>query len=71
MKTDPAITRTRDARQDISASAGHDPVRIVEYYIEMQKRFAGRLRLGPGDGLETANMAEHQLAADAQKDARR
>ena len=71
MKTDPAIKRTRDARRDISASVGDDPVKIVEYYIEMQKRFAARLRLGPGDAREDGGIAEHQLATDAQKDARR
>ena len=47
MKTDPAIRRTRDARRDISASAGDDPVKLVEYYIQMQKRFAARLRRAP------------------------
>ncbi len=71
MKTDPAIRRTRDARRDISARAGDDPVKIVEYYIQMQKRFAARLRPGPGDGREDGGIDEHQLAADAQKDARR
>lgn len=71
MKTDPAIRRTRDARRGISASTGDDPVKIVEYYIEMQKRFGARLRLGPGDAREDGGMAEHQRAADAQKEARR
>ena len=71
MKTDPAIKRTRDARRGISTSVGDDPVKIVEYYIQMQKRFAARLRLGPGDAWDDGGMAEHQLPADAQKDARR
>jgi hypothetical protein len=71
MKTDPAIRRTRDARRGISASAGDDPVKIVEYYIQMQKRFAARLRLGQGDARKDGGMAEHQVAAAAQKDARR
>ena len=71
MKTDPAIRRTRDARRAISASAGDDPVKIVEYYIQMQQRFTARLRLGPGNAREDGGMAEHQLAAHAQKDARR
>jgi hypothetical protein len=71
MKTDPAIRRTRDARRGISASAGDDPVKIVEYYIQMQKRFAARLRRGQGDAREDGGMAEHQVAAAAQKDARR
>jgi hypothetical protein len=71
MKADPAIKQTRDARRSISASVGDDPVKIVEYYIQMQKRFAARLRFGPGDAREDGGMAEQQLAADARKDARR
>ena len=71
MNTDPAIKRTRDARRGISASAGDDPVKVVEYYIQMQKRFAARLRLGPGNAREDRGMADRQRAADAQKDARR
>ena len=71
MKTDPAIKRTRDARRSISASVGDDPVRMVEYYIQMQQRFAARLRLGPGHAREDGGMAEQELAADAQKGARR
>lgn len=71
MKTDPAISKTRDARRAISASVGDDPVKIVEYYIQMQKKFAARLRSGPADALEDGEMTEHQLAADAPKEARR
>jgi hypothetical protein len=71
METDPAIKRTRDARRNISASVGDDPVKIVEYYIQMQKRFAARLCLGPGDAREDGGTAEPQLAADAEKAARR
>lgn len=70
MKTDPAIGRTRDARQGISASAGDDPVKIVEYYIQLQKRFAARL-LQSGDAPADGGMADHQPAAEAQKDTRR
>jgi hypothetical protein len=71
MKTDAAIKRTRDARRDISAGAGDDPVRLVEYYMEVQKRFAARLCPGPGTAQEGHGMAEQDLAADAQRDARR
>jgi hypothetical protein len=64
MKTDPAIERTRDARRGISASVNDDPVKIVEYYIEMQKRFAARLRLGPGDAREDRGLAEPAAGTD-------
>ena len=70
MKTDPGIRRTRDARRDISASVADDPVKLVEYYIAMQKRFGARLQPGPGDAWEDDGLAEHQRGADAQKDAR-
>jgi hypothetical protein len=58
MKTDPAIKRTRDARRGISASVDDDPVKIVEYYIEMQKRFVPRLRPGPADAREGGGLAK-------------
>ena len=64
MKTDPAIKRTRDARRGISANVGDDPVKIVEYYIQMQKRFAARLRLGPGDAQEHSGLAEPAAGTD-------
>jgi hypothetical protein len=70
MKTDPAITRTRDARRDISASVADDPVKLVEYYIVMQKRFGARVQRGPHDAWEDDSLAEQQRGADAQKDAR-
>lgn len=64
MKTDPAIRRARDARRDISARLGDDPVKVVEYYIQMQKRFAARLRLGPGDARENGGPAEPAAGTD-------
>jgi hypothetical protein len=72
MKIDPAIKRTRDARRGISASVADDPVKIVEYYVRMQERLAARLCRGPGDALELGGeLAEHQVAVNPQKDARR
>jgi len=71
MKTDPAIKRTRDARRRISARVADDPAKIVEYYIEMQKRFGARLRRGPTDGREgDEGAAEQGLPAAARKDTR-
>jgi len=67
MKTDAGIKPTRDARQRISKSVADDPARMVEYYIEMQKRFGTRLRRGPTDGHEgDEGAAEQRLAADSQ-----
>jgi len=44
MKDDPTIDAIRRARHQISASVGHDPRKLVEYYQEFQKQFADRLR---------------------------
>lgn len=68
MKNDPAIEQTRDARRRISASVADDPAKMVDYYIEMQKRFTARLCPGPADAHEGA--AEQRLPADVRKDAR-
>jgi hypothetical protein len=68
MKSDPAIGRTRDVRRQISASLGNDPAKLVQYYIEMQKRFGARLRHGPVDRGEGGT--EQGLPPDAHKDAR-
>ena len=58
MKTDPAIKRTRDARRDISERVDDDPVKMVKYYIEMQKRFPARIRPGPADAGEGGGLTE-------------
>ena len=44
MKIDAGIKPTRDVRRRISTSVADDPARMVEHYIEMQKRFGARLR---------------------------
>ena len=40
---DIAIDRIRDVRHKISADFGHDTQRIIEHYLEYQKKFADRL----------------------------
>ena len=47
MKTDPGIEKVRSARSKISQEAGHDPEKLIQHYIQYQKRFADRLRKGP------------------------
>lgn len=34
MKDDPTITRIREVRHSISEKCGHDPKKLVEYYIQ-------------------------------------
>jgi hypothetical protein len=71
MKIDPAIKRTRDARQAISSSVGDDPEKVIAYYIEMQKRFGERLRSGPIGGMDEDAIAEpaHPAGAHTKRDA--
>ncbi|MCX6027943.1 MAG: hypothetical protein NT169_01410 [Chloroflexi bacterium] len=42
-KDDPAIAEIREVRHRISERFGHDPQRIVAYYIELQKKYQHRL----------------------------
>ncbi len=59
MKNDPAIQRTRDARQQISSGLHHDPAKVVAYYIEMQERFGTRLRPIPKQAAPAPANPEH------------
>jgi len=43
MKNDPVITQIRAARSLISARFGHDPQKIVDYYIKFQEKYRARL----------------------------
>jgi len=43
MNSEPTLTRIQNARQRISAKCGHDPYKLVEYYIELQKQYQDRL----------------------------
>jgi hypothetical protein len=45
--SDPVIDEVREVRRRISARVGHDPARLVAYYIELQKQYRGRLIGGP------------------------
>jgi hypothetical protein len=40
---DPVIDEIREVRHSISARFGHDPSRLVAYYMELQKRYQDRL----------------------------
>jgi hypothetical protein len=42
-KDDPTIERIRETRHRISEEHGHDPQKIVEYYLELQKKYKQRL----------------------------
>ena len=38
MKDDPVINRVRKARKAISERFGHDPKKLVNHYIELEKK---------------------------------
>jgi hypothetical protein len=42
-QNDPVIDEIREVRHRISARFDHDPVRLVAYYIELQKQYQNRL----------------------------
>lgn len=46
-KTDDPIDRIRRTRHEISARFDHDPRKLVEHYMELQKRDANRLVKSP------------------------
>ena len=43
IKSDPVIDEIREVRHQISARFGHDPRKLVAYYIELQKQYEDRL----------------------------
>lgn len=40
---DPVIDEIRAVRARISAECGHDPEKLVQYYLRLQQRHASRL----------------------------
>jgi hypothetical protein len=42
-KEDPGIQWVRDVRHKISEEFDHDPRKLIEHYIEMQKQYEDRL----------------------------
>ena len=50
-QNDPVIDEIREVRHRISARFGHDPARLVAYYLEFQKQYQDRL-------IETEKTAE-------------
>lgn len=46
-KADPVIDEVREVRHQISERFGHDPERLVAYYMEMQEQYRDRLIRAP------------------------
>ena len=64
MKTDPGLESIRKARTRISHEHGNDPRRLVTYYMEYQRRFAGRLRWARDESRKPREAAEQADPAD-------
>lgn len=47
-KFEDPIDQIRRTRHEISEKCGHDPRKLVEYYVELQKQHADRLISSPG-----------------------
>ncbi len=47
MQHDPAIERVREVRHRISAECGHDPRKLVQYYLDRQHERQRRLKAQP------------------------
>jgi hypothetical protein len=57
-KTDPALDTIRKVRRQISRDFEHDPVRLIEHYVELQRRMdTSKLVGGPDDDLDESNVA--------------
>jgi hypothetical protein len=46
-RPDPVIDEIREVRHRISERFGHDPERLVAYYMEMQEQYRDRLIRAP------------------------
>lgn len=42
-REDPIIDEIRKVRHQISAVHDHDPKKVVDYYIELQKKYAKKI----------------------------
>ena len=43
MHDDPTLDHVREVRHRISQRCAHDPKKLVEYYIQLQAKYADRL----------------------------
>jgi hypothetical protein len=48
MKKDPTVERIRQTRHEISEQCRHDPKRLVDYYMNFQRKYSDRLVKKPG-----------------------
>lgn len=64
-QSDPVIDEVREVRHRISERFGHDPARLVAYYMELQAQFRDRLLDTPKPAESTGpTAAEANAKAD-------
>ena len=64
-KEDPGLEPTRSARRQISQEFDHDPAKVVQHYVEFQKRFGHRLQQGPRVEPAEAKTTEPGVVSDS------
>ena len=58
LQADPTIARIRETRHQISERFGHDPQKLIAYYVELQKKYQDRVVGEAGGPAQTAENAE-------------
>lgn len=64
MSADRGLEATRTVREKISREHGNDPRRLVEYYLNHQRRFGDRLRRAAAWDGEAEESSEHGASVD-------
>ena len=62
MKPDPIIDEIRRVRHQISAECGHDPKRLLEYYLELERKLKETGEFRFADAPSTGSGAPTQSA---------
>ena len=57
-EVDPAIRFTREVRHRISQLVGHDPAKMLEYYLDLQRAYESRLLRKQEPSTGTSEIAE-------------
>jgi hypothetical protein len=58
---DPLIDEIRAVRHQISEEVGHDPAKLIEYYMKLQERHKDRLVDSPKEGKDSTDMHRELL----------
>jgi len=59
-EVDPAIRFTRDVRHRISKRVGHDPEKMLQYYLALQRKYESRLLREQENLTGIVETAEHR-----------